>query len=162
MKKGGGEQERPVGTGDRCCRKSDDRSDAFVRGENGGSLWRDTEDRRVKESRSPEYKIHPRVIFLCFPPNPNTCCTTYDKRPLCVIYASKSACDHAANISYATKHTHGYFPVMPWTCQNGHTEVLLILTKAVSVTSRCKQICTEAGEKCPGRGLWWPVVVVEE
>lgn len=53
MKKGGGEQERSVGTGDRGCRKSDDRSDAFVRGEDGGSLWRDTEDRRVKESRSP-------------------------------------------------------------------------------------------------------------
>lgn len=53
MRKGGGEQERPVATGDRCCRKSDDRSDAFIRGKDGGSLWRHTEDRRVKENRNP-------------------------------------------------------------------------------------------------------------
>lgn len=51
---------------------------------------------------------------------------------------------------------------MPWTCQDGHTEVLLILTKAVNAFSRCKQTCAGAGKKCLGRGLWWPVVFAEK
>lgn len=33
--------------------ESDDRSDTFVKGKDGESLGRDTEDRRVKENRSP-------------------------------------------------------------------------------------------------------------